>query len=125
MPIKRLRRFAKSIANTCVVVGDHHAANDPGARHRRGDWAYSSLTLDGLSHVLWAGKPKLDEKLAERDSFPAPAVLLGERLLELGRANDAGLDQVNADAGIAFGSVQKQLQQIREVRRTERFDDES
>ena len=121
----RRERFAKACANARVVVGDHHAANDPGARHRRGDWAYSSLTLDGLSHVLWAGKPKLDEKLAERDSFPAPAVLLGERLLELGWANDAGLDQMNADARIAFGSVQEQLKKIREVRRTEWLHDES
>src|SRR2546430_236251 len=55
----------------------------------------------------------------------ARAVLLGERLLELGWANDAGVDQMNADAGIAFGSVQEQLKKIREVRRTEWFHYES
>ena len=82
------------------------------------------MTFDGLSHVLWASKPELYEELAQRDSFPAPAVLLRERLLELRGSNDAGLDQVKTDAWVAFGPVQEQLEEIRQVQRTEWFDDE-
>src|SRR5438132_11003474 len=77
-----------------------------------------------LSQVIWASKPELYANLAQRYSFPTPAVLLRKHLLKLSLPNDAGLDKVNADAGIAFGSVQEQLKQFREVQRTEWFDDE-
>ena len=51
-------------------------------------------------------------------------MLLRDGALELVGFDDAGFDEVQTDPRVVIGAVAKQLQQTRQIQRTERLDDE-
>ena len=65
------------------------------------------------------------EDLAERDPPSLAEVLLGKSPLELRWSDGSSFDEVDTDPRIAIGSMTQQLEEVREVQRTEWLDDES